>query len=142
MIVMICKHSLVTPTNLEALELHPCFRRTWLAFVGWHVRWTSERPEQLHVTALWSLVNLKTFRLPCNCTDNVIMSVGCSCRNMKCTDFHCSPVTNMSVGSNVDLQYLLKVNNNNLFNIPEIHQSGYRTCQQITINMVQNECWQ
>ena len=28
-------------------------------------------------------------------------------------------------------------NNNNLFSIPEIHQSGYRTCQQITLGMVQ-----
>ena len=33
-------------------------------------------------------------------------------------------------------------NNNNLFSIPEIHQSGYRTCQYITIGMVQNECQQ
>ena len=32
--------------------------------------------------------------------------------------------------------------NYNLFSIPEIHQSGYRTCQQITIGMVQNECQQ
>jgi len=31
-------------------------------------------------------------------------------------------------------------NNNNLFVIPKIHQSGYRASQQITINMVQNEC--
>ena len=33
-------------------------------------------------------------------------------------------------------------NNNNLFVIPKIHQSGYRASQQITINMVQNECQQ
>ena len=31
-------------------------------------------------------------------------------------------------------------NNNNTFSITEIHQSGYRNCQEITINMVQNEC--
>ena len=30
-------------------------------------------------------------------------------------------------------------NNNNLFGIPEIHQSGYRTCYQITTGIIQNE---
>jgi len=29
---------------------------------------------------------------------------------MKCTDFHCSKVTNLRVGSSLDLPYLLKVN--------------------------------
>jgi len=41
--------------------------------------------------------------------------------------------------------YNNNINNNNniyLFSIPEIHQIGYRTCQYITINMVQNECRQ
>jgi hypothetical protein len=31
---------------------------------------------------------------------------------------------------------------NHLFSIPEIHQSGYRTCQYITTNTVQNESLQ
>ena len=33
-------------------------------------------------------------------------------------------------------------NYNHLFSIPEIHQRGYRTCQYITTNTVQNESLQ
>ena len=33
-------------------------------------------------------------------------------------------------------------NHNHLFSVPEIHQSGYRTCQYITTNTVQNESLQ
>jgi hypothetical protein len=33
-------------------------------------------------------------------------------------------------------------NNNNKFSIPEIHQSGYRTCHYITAGKVQNESLQ
>ena len=33
-------------------------------------------------------------------------------------------------------------NHNYLFSIPEIHQRGYRTCQYITTNTVQNESLQ
>ena len=33
-------------------------------------------------------------------------------------------------------------NHNHLFSIPEIHQSGYRNCQYITTNTVQNESLQ
>jgi len=104
---MICKHSLVTPTRLEALEL-PLVSdvRDLHMFVGV----TDECPEQLLVTALWSMANLKTLAFPHNFTDNIIMTIGCSCRNMKCIDFHCSTVTNVSVGSSLDLRYLLKVN--------------------------------
>ena len=32
--------------------------------------------------------------------------------------------------------------NNNLFSIPEIHQSGYTTCHYITTGKVQNESLQ
>ena len=33
-------------------------------------------------------------------------------------------------------------NHNHLFSIPEIHQRGYKTCQYITTNTVQNESLQ
>ena len=33
-------------------------------------------------------------------------------------------------------------NHNHLFSVPEIHQSGYGTCQYITTNTVQNESLQ
>ena len=33
-------------------------------------------------------------------------------------------------------------NHNHLFSIPDIHQSGYRNCQYITTNTVQNESLQ
>jgi len=78
----------MTPTNLEVLELPFVSDVPNLPLL---VGAVDERVKQLLVTALWSLVNLKTFGFPSNCTDNIIMSVGCSCRNM-CIDFHCSMV--------------------------------------------------
>lgn len=92
---MICTQSLVTPTNLQSLELPFVSDVPDLHLL---VGVVDERLEQLLVTALQSLVNLTTFRFPCSCTDNIIMSLWCSCRNMKCIDFHCSTVTNLSVG--------------------------------------------
>ena len=53
-----------------------------------------------------------------------------------------STVTCLWCHSIVDEVLNLKLydhNHDHLFSIPEIHQSGYRTCQYITTNTVQNE---
>jgi hypothetical protein len=99
--------TLGTMTNLEVLELSFVSDVSDLCML---VGVMDECLEQLVVTALRSLVNLKIFRFPCNCTDNIVMSVGCSCRYLKCIDFHCSKVTDLSVASILDLQCLLEVN--------------------------------
>jgi hypothetical protein len=101
---MVCA-TLGTMTNLEVLELSFVSDISDLRML---VGVIDECLEQLAVTALRSLVNLKIFRFPCNCTDNIVMSVGGSCRYLKCIDFHCSKVTDLSVGSILDLQYLLE----------------------------------
>jgi hypothetical protein len=99
--------TLDTLTSLQVLELSFVSDISDLRML---IGVLDEHLEQLVVAALRSLVNLKTFRFPCNCTDNIVMSVGCSCRHLKCVDFCCSKVTDMSVESILDLQYLLEVN--------------------------------
>ncbi|PSN37531.1 hypothetical protein C0J52_14899 [Blattella germanica] len=66
--------------------------------------------EQLIMSAMQHLPRLKTFRFPCNCTDNIIFAVTRHCQHLERLNFHSSKVTDASIDNIVTLKNLVELN--------------------------------